>query len=103
MDRISVEDNFFELGGHSIMATQAVNRIREKCASRLSLRNFLESPVIADLARHIEAEQQLAEDAKMLQLLESVKKLTTDEAGALLKTEARAPERLRRFGRPFLI
>lgn len=85
VDQISVEDNFFELGGHSIMATQAVNRIREKCASTLTLRKFLESPVIADLASHIEAEQQLAEDTKMLQLLESVKQLTANEAGALIK------------------
>ena len=85
VDQISVEDNFFELGGHSIMATQAVNRIREKCASKLSLRKFLESPVIADLARHIEAEQQLAEETKMRQLLESVKQLSADQAGALIK------------------
>ena len=87
VDQISVEDNFFELGGHSIMATQAVNRIREKCASKLTLRTFLSSPVIADIARHIEAEQQLAEDTKMLQLLESVKQLTADQAGALLQNK----------------
>ena len=85
VEQVSVEDNFFELGGHSIMATQAVNRIREKCASKLSLRAFLESPVIAALARHIEAEQQLAEETKMRQLLESVKQLTADQAGVLLK------------------
>jgi surfactin family lipopeptide synthetase C len=86
VEQVSVEDNFFELGGHSILATQAVNRIREKCTTELSLRTFLESPVIADLARHIEAEQELAEeDMKMLRLLESVKQLTADEAGTLIK------------------
>jgi amino acid adenylation domain-containing protein len=85
MEQISVEDNFFELGGHSIMATQAVNRIREKCGSKLSLPKFLASPVIADLARHIEAEQQLAEETKMRKLLESVKQLTADQAGVLIK------------------
>jgi hypothetical protein len=67
------------------MATQAVNRIRAKCSSALTLRKFLESPVIADIARHIEAEQRTAEETKMLQLLESVKQLTADEAGALIK------------------
>lgn len=85
VEQVSVEDNFFELGGHSIMATQAVNRIREKCGSKLSLRKFLAAPVIADLARHIEAEQQLAEETKMRQLLESVQQLTADQAGVLIK------------------
>ena len=85
VDQIGVEDNFFELGGHSIMATQAVNRIRAKCSSTLTLRKFLESPVIADIARQIEAEQRDAEETKILQLLESVKQLTADEAAALIK------------------
>ena len=88
VDRIGVADNFFELGGHSILATQAVNRMRQKGIAEISLRTFLEWPTVADLARHIETQQQQAEaDPKVLELIESVKQLSAEEAGVLLRNK----------------
>jgi amino acid adenylation domain-containing protein len=88
VDRIGAEDNFFELGGHSILATQAVNRMREKGIAEISLRTFLEWPTIADLARHIETEQQQAEAGpKVLELIESIKQLSAEETGVLLRSK----------------
>jgi amino acid adenylation domain-containing protein len=54
VERIGVYDNFFELGGHSLLATQVVTRLRESLRAEVSLRQFFESPVIAELASLIE-------------------------------------------------
>jgi hypothetical protein len=47
-------DNFFTLGGHSLSATRMASRIRQDLAAELSLRVIFDTPVLADLARHIE-------------------------------------------------
>lgn len=47
-------DNFFALGGHSLSATRMASRIRQELAAELSLRVIFDTPVLADLARHIE-------------------------------------------------
>ncbi len=50
LDRVGVHDNFFELGGHSLMAMQVASRIWEEFQTEISLRAFLETPTISDLA-----------------------------------------------------
>ncbi|HEY0169967.1 MAG TPA: amino acid adenylation domain-containing protein [Pyrinomonadaceae bacterium] len=54
VEQVGVHDNFFELGGHSLLATQVVTRVRESLRADVSLRQFFESPVIAELASLIE-------------------------------------------------
>jgi len=55
-DRIGVHDNFFELGGHSLFATQLLARVRDTFAVEPTLRDFLEAPTAAGLARLIDRE-----------------------------------------------
>lgn len=54
-DTVGRNDNFFALGGHSLSATRMASRIRQDLAAELSLRVIFDTPVLADLARHIEA------------------------------------------------
>jgi acyl carrier protein len=57
-EKIGIEDNFFRLGGHSLLAAQAAARIREVFGVALELRAFLESPVVAALAKQLELRLQ---------------------------------------------
>jgi hypothetical protein len=52
--RIGRWDDFFQLGGHSLLAAQVSARIRQKLNIGLELREFLDAPTIAALARHLE-------------------------------------------------
>jgi amino acid adenylation domain-containing protein len=56
VDRIGAHDHFFELGGHSLFATQVLARVRDLFSVETSLRDFLETPTTAGLARLIERE-----------------------------------------------
>ncbi|CAG0930613.1 phthiocerol/phenolphthiocerol synthesis type-I polyketide synthase E [Thermoflexales bacterium] len=53
IEQIGVYDNFFELGGHSFAATRLVDQLRRSFQVDMSLRNFFESPTVADLAEAI--------------------------------------------------
>nr|QEO74259.1 condensation domain-containing protein [uncultured bacterium] len=59
-EQIGIHDNFFELGGDSILSIQAVSRANQQ-GLRLSPRQFLQHPTIAELAalaetaRHVQA------------------------------------------------
>ena len=53
-----MNENFFRLGGHSLLAAQAAARIREVFGVALELRAFLESPVVAALARELDLRLQ---------------------------------------------
>ncbi|MHB9147654.1 MAG: amino acid adenylation domain-containing protein [Candidatus Amoebophilus sp.] len=54
IEGISLEDNFFGLGGDSIVSIQVVARARQ-AGIMLSVRQIFETPILKDLATHIES------------------------------------------------
>ncbi|HSS51036.1 MAG TPA: phosphopantetheine-binding protein, partial [Thermoanaerobaculia bacterium] len=73
---IRVEDNFFDLGGHSLRAMQLITRLRRRFQVELSLREFLSSPTISDLAVAIlQKKAEKVQGDEMLRLLEEVERM----------------------------
>ena len=54
LERVGADDNFFELGGHSLTATRVISQIRDRLQVEISLREFFNSPTVAELAQQIE-------------------------------------------------
>ncbi|HZW31370.1 MAG TPA: amino acid adenylation domain-containing protein, partial [Isosphaeraceae bacterium] len=52
--RFGAHDNFFERGGHSLMAIELLARIRQTLEAEVPLKDFLDEPSLAHLARLIE-------------------------------------------------
>ena len=51
---IGAHDNFFDRGGHSLMAIQLLGRIRNLFEVEAPLKDFIEEPTLANLARLVE-------------------------------------------------
>ena len=55
IDRVGARDNFFHLGGDSLLAGKIISRIYEATGIVLPLSRLFEEPVVASLARYLEA------------------------------------------------
>ena len=53
-DRVGVHDNVFELGGHSLMVARVLARVRDLFGVEPPLREVMERPTVAGLARLVE-------------------------------------------------
>ncbi|MFF1488254.1 amino acid adenylation domain-containing protein [Streptomyces sp. NPDC058319] len=59
-DGLGVHDDFFETGGHSLLATVMITRVRKQLGAQLTLRQVLEMPRIAELARAVDSAREAA-------------------------------------------
>lgn len=69
LPRVGRNDNFFEIGGHSLFATQVISRVRREYKVALPIRELMDAPTVAGLARAVQtaiwatqAQQQTASD-----------------------------------------
>jgi hypothetical protein len=62
--RVGAHDNFFEIGGHSLLAAQAAGRLRAELDIEVGVRALFERQTLADLARYLELEKELAAQAR---------------------------------------
>jgi amino acid adenylation domain-containing protein len=56
VDQVSVLDDFFQLGGDSMLAMKLIARLNADIDCSISVRRFLESPTVADIAADINIE-----------------------------------------------
>ncbi|BDI19715.1 hypothetical protein ANSO36C_55170 [Nostoc cf. commune SO-36] len=77
VEQVGIHDNFFELGGHSLIATQVISRIRQSLQVELPLRQFFDSPTVADLG--VMLAQNLAEQTDEAMLAQMLAELEAQE------------------------
>ncbi|ABA23460.1 Amino acid adenylation [Trichormus variabilis ATCC 29413] len=59
LPKVGVTENFFAIGGNSLKALHLISQIEELFAKEISLATLLTNPVIADLAKVIQANNQI--------------------------------------------
>jgi acyl transferase domain-containing protein/acyl carrier protein len=87
--QIGIHDDFADLGGHSLLATQILARLSSMFRVRLQIRNFYDTPTVADLAAYIESQRtpDRSEEDTINQALKEVEGLSDEELEALLGDE----------------
>jgi hypothetical protein len=60
LSAVGVTDDFFTLGGRSLLAMRLVNRINERYAANVALRDFFQEPTVARLAAEVAATRDTA-------------------------------------------
>lgn len=60
--QISADDNFFDIGGHSLLAARCITQLRETCTLEVPMVTIFEQPVLADLARELDALANIADN-----------------------------------------
>ncbi|MBD1902829.1 non-ribosomal peptide synthetase [Trichocoleus sp. DQ-A3] len=88
IEQVGIYDNFFELGGHSLLATQVISRLRDAFNVEFPLRQFFDSPTVADLA--VAIAQKLAEqtdEEMMAQMLAELEEISEEEVREVLAKE----------------
>ena len=53
VEPIGAKDNFFDFGGQSLIATRILTRVRSEFGVEMSLTNFFERPIVAEMAAYI--------------------------------------------------
>jgi len=90
VDYVGSQDNFFALGGHSLLLAQIAGRIRRNYAVDIALRDLFDAPSVAEMAIAI-AERQVQHaggEDEATQILEELKRCSTEELLAILNAEA---------------
>ncbi|MGJ8628724.1 MAG: amino acid adenylation domain-containing protein [Sulfitobacter sp.] len=72
LDAVFADDNFFALGGHSLLAARIVFEINRSFASGLRLSDLFAAPVLADLARLIDAATAAPDDSQRVDILPQI-------------------------------
>ncbi|HEY6391750.1 MAG TPA: acyltransferase domain-containing protein [Bryobacteraceae bacterium] len=81
LERVGIHDGFFDLDGNSLLAIQIVTRLRTMFDADLPMTALFDSPTVAGLARHIDAEERSDE---LEALLGEIEQLSPADAEALL-------------------
>jgi len=69
IEQVGIHDNFFELGGHSLLATQVISRLRQALQVELPLRQFFDSPTVADVAVLVAQLVKQTDEAMLAEIL----------------------------------
>lgn len=86
---LGVHDSFFDLGGHSMQAAQVTGRINETFQIELPLQRFFSAATIAKLGEAlIEYESVPGQVVRIAEILDTVEKMSHEEAAAMLSQKA---------------
>jgi hypothetical protein len=89
---VGINDHFLDLGGDSLLATQLISKIRFAFDIHLPLSSLLSSPNVAALAVEVHAalDARRPEEERLSAMLDSLQRLSEEEARALLASKLAA-------------